>query len=232
MLNLWPNAHAYARVTLFLLANLIPGPVINRKEIDFMTTEKTKKTTRKPLPWSTLTPAQQQELIYKLQQNDQEALAKVCQYFTPLVESYARSYTVHRILGEDALGIAWIIFLEAAKKYHKKDCSRLAGYFKRVLCSRLLNVLIKECKRRVSLEDDATKLADTQVSPFDEVVINNLDLALALRMLKPNEQRLIYLYYFEDMTIAAIAKELHKSATALRWSKKRILKKLRVIMNK
>ena len=52
----------------------------------------------------------------KAEKGDPIADAEVCKLFTPLVESQAHTPMMQELFGEDALGVAWVTFLEVLHK--------------------------------------------------------------------------------------------------------------------
>lgn len=79
------------------------------------------------------TPEELKELVLAAQAFDAKAIEALCNAFKPLVlrESYWPSI-IDR-LGEDAVSIAWVIFLELIKKYDDDDFEHLPGLIRSYL---------------------------------------------------------------------------------------------------
>lgn len=79
------------------------------------------------------TPEELKELVLAAQAFDAKAIEALCNAFKPLVlrESHRPSIIDH--LGEDAVSIAWVIFLELIKKYDDDDFEHLPGLIRSYL---------------------------------------------------------------------------------------------------
>ncbi len=87
------------------------------------------------------TPTQLKNLVQAAQRYEQHAIDKLCEDFKPLIYKEARQHNIHEILGEDALSIAWVIFLELIYKYDKDNFRSFPGYVKKHLHFRLMDIL-------------------------------------------------------------------------------------------
>ena len=75
------------------------------------------------------------------QRFEQPAIDKLCADFTPLINKEAHRQSVFNALGEDAVNIAWEIFLEFIHSYKGNNYRLLPGLIQKHLHYRLLDRL-------------------------------------------------------------------------------------------
>lgn len=95
----------------------------------------------------------------------------------------------------------------------------------------------REARRHESYSDDNDKqgvLQDLTVNVEEEAIksIANEALYKAIKQLQPQQQKLLYKVFFEDRTMADIAREEGVSAKAIQERVKKIKNKLRKIIEK
>ena len=86
------------------------------------------------------------------QRFEQPAIDKLCADFTPLINKEAHRQSVFNALGEDAVNIAWEIFLEFIHSY-KGNNYRLP----KTLAERAKELTLEECMTVVKEQDEKPK---------------------------------------------------------------------------
>ena len=107
------NLHIWHNITIACSALSTDVRNISRKEV-FIITNTTAK-------YKMLTADELQELISQVQQNSAEATARLCEAFRPLIYREGSRESIYRLLGEDAISIAWEIFLRFIRRYNGSD---------------------------------------------------------------------------------------------------------------
>lgn len=79
------------------------------------------------------TPEELKELVLAAQAFDDKAIEALCEAFKPLVLRESHCPSIIDRLGEDAVSIAWVIFLELIKKYDDDDFEHLPGLIRSYL---------------------------------------------------------------------------------------------------
>lgn len=67
------------------------------------------------------------ELVISAQHGNSQSIDALCTAFKPLIYKEAYRYEIRKALGEDAINIAWLIFLEKIKSYKDRDFGHLPG---------------------------------------------------------------------------------------------------------
>lgn len=79
------------------------------------------------------TPEELKELVLAAQAFDDKAIEALCEAFKPLVLRESHWPSIIDRLGEDAVSIAWVIFLELIKRYDDDDFKHLPGLIRSYL---------------------------------------------------------------------------------------------------
>ena len=96
------------------------------------------------------------QLVRGAQENDSKAIEELCNRYIPLIKKVAGNSYYRDHLGEDAVNIAWVIFLEFIKKYKGNDFVHLPGLLKIHLQYKLLRI----CKHQEVYKLEVPLIAD------------------------------------------------------------------------
>lgn len=91
-----------------------------------------------------LSPETLRQLICGAQCNVQQDIDALCHAFRPLIYKEGRRQTVYNALGEDAVSIAWVIFLKFIRRYNGCDYKNLPGLVRCHLRYELLHAVQKQ----------------------------------------------------------------------------------------
>jgi len=168
-------------------------------------------------------------LLTRAQDNDQQAIDELCERFKPLVYKEAYRSNIFNALGEDAVNVAWTIFLSFTRRYNGADYLNLPGL---IQCHLRYELSHYVCKKGLSWENEVT---DTEAidaeTGFEHDQLQNLLLNMALyqelKKLSPRQLKIIWLYYFANETHEAIAKVLHCSTRTVGYQREKALAKLK-----
>lgn len=169
--------------------------------------------------------------INGLKQNNQEEAQKLYEWFKPLIIKIAYNSLCQAILHEDAENIAWECFYDFLMHYDKKVTPSLPGLIKLRVSSRVHDRMGAEIYRMSeSLEEATVDVTQAYMNKYWEDTIINLDLMLALKQLSLQQQKIIDLHYFEDITQKEIAKQMHTSVYYVRTQHLSALYNLKTIL--
>ncbi len=168
------------------------------------------------------------KIILKAKNGDKEAFASLyTQLYTPLYR-YVLSRSKDRELAEDVCQQTFLKFYEALSSYEPEK-SPLAYLF--TIAKRLL---INHGEKKTFEQFDEVFLEtynDESPSILDEVHIERLskEITAYLPHLTDDEQDVIRLYFFSELSYKEISDILDKEEAYLRKIKERALKKLRIL---
>lgn len=148
-----------------------------------------------------------QKLIQLAQMRNRQAIDELCLRFKPLIYKEARRETVYKSLGEDAVNIAWEIFLRFIYQYRGSDYVHLPGLIQCRIRYGLINYIKKQgliWDNEVVLSDCAKEnlLSDCMLEKHMEHVC----LQAALTRLTPLQRKVVDAFYFQNISIANISK--------------------------
>lgn len=154
-----------------------------------------------------LTPQLLEKLVRGAQNNIRRDIDTLCEYFTPLVYKESRRETVYRVLGEDAVNIAWEIFLRFILRYNGADFIHLPGLIRYRLHYDLLTQMQKQGEISENETHDTEKLNSLQEETDN---IERLTLSLALRQacnsLTPLQQSILQQLYVNELPVKQVSK--------------------------
>ena len=161
---------------------------------------------------------------------NQQAIDKLCEQFKPLILKEARRESVFKSLGEDAISIAWTVFLGFIHRYNGTYYKHLPGLI--------------QCHLRYELLHSVQKKGDTwdnEVIDFENSVSNdnvaydplqnlllNMSLSQELKKLTKRQLEILWRYYFAKESHEAIGKALNCAARTIGYQRVQALKKLKV----
>lgn len=161
----------------------------------------------------TFTLTELRELVTSAQQGNSQAIDVLCSSFKPLIYKEAYRYEIRKALGEDAINIAWLIFLEKIKSYKDRDFGHLPGLLQYHVHFGLLHKAtrgksVKDCYYLDAEEDgEEMQIADK----FDAIaeMEDNQALQFAFKRLTDKQRDIINAMQEPDMTITKYSQE-HK----------------------
>ena len=101
-------------------------------------------------------------LIPAAQKGDDYAMEQICLCFSPLIYKISHRQTVYNVLGEEAVNILWVWFLETIHSYTGNDFRKFPGFVRKHLVLRLMNIF-KYYNIRFNSEQLSTMDEDTSV---------------------------------------------------------------------
>jgi RNA polymerase sigma-70 factor (ECF subfamily) len=180
------------------------------------------------------------ELVSKVQNADRDAFSELYDYYFKRIFGYVFRRTANIIDSED---ITANIFVKVLKKIRSfKGQNKKGGEFHCWMfriASNEVNDYFRKGKKSAPLEDDKIqhKIEFGRLSDDLEKIQNEMDqnieyslLHQALLRLKPLNQDLIVMRYFEDMKFVDIAKNVNKKEKSIRMYFHRALNELRDVL--
>lgn len=144
------------------------------------------------------------EKLLSAQNNDQQAIDRLCELFRPLILKEAHLPGVRNALGEDAENIAWVIFLEIMHRYKRHSYRYFPGFVKRCLHFRLLDSLHqKGCLYDCIALDGGEEVSDTLAESSNKIdtSIASLSFAQVFGKLTQAQRKVIEAIDLEDMSV-------------------------------
>lgn len=170
------------------------------------------------------------EKLLSAQNNDQQAIDKLCDIFRPLILKESRLPSVRNALGEDAENIAWVIFLEILHRYKRRSYRYFPGFVKTCLHFRLLDSLhqkgsLYDC---VAL-DGSEELSDTLSEGKNKIdnSIASLSFAQVFGKLTQAQRNVIQSIDLDDMSVKQYSRLNHCSVQNTYQSRRAALKILK-----
>lgn len=193
---------------------------------------------------SPLKPAETLELFRKKEAGDVFAREQIVEGNLRLVVYIARKYENTGLLLEDLFSIGLIGLMKAVDSFKLEKEYKFATYATRCIDNEILMFLRRQKKitAEIGIESpiatdwDGHELTlmdvtpDTKVRPFDDIFEwNNTleEVEEAMKILKPREQSILHMRFFQDMTQREVSVALNISQSYISRIEKKILKKLR-----
>ena len=149
---------------------------------------------------------------------NQQAIDKLCEQFKPLILKEARRESVFNSLGEDAISIAWTVFLGFIHRYNGADYKHLPGLIQCHLCYELLH----EVKKTGDFWDNEVEadeaLANQTYEPLEEV-FSQLVVREMLNSLPSRQHKIFKMYLEKQASNHQIARELKCSLSTVKRQK-------------
>lgn len=173
------------------------------------------------------------QLVRGAQKNDQKAIDELCKRFVPLIRKVASNSYYKDHLGEDAVNIAWVIFLEFIKKYDGNDFVHLPGLLHVHLRYKLLRICKhKEVQRLevplVTDDEDEIQLPDT--SRYLEDVEFREFIRRILKYFPLTQRIILKLYFVDGYSFEEVCRLTNKSYHSVYSSYRRALKHLKKLV--
>ena len=148
------------------------------------------------------------EKLSAAQNNDQQAIDKLCDIFRPLILKEAHLPSIYNALGEDAESIAWVIFLEIMHRYKKSTYRYFPGFVKTTLHFSLLKSLhqkgcLYDCLALDGGEEFADTLSDSQNKIDNKVT--SLSFEQIFSKLTKAQRQLIEAIDLDDISVKTLS---------------------------
>ena len=149
------------------------------------------------------TPTQLKNLVQAAQRYEQHAIDRLCEDFKPLIYKEAKRANVYAALGEDAINIAWEIFLSFIYKYKGNNFHLLPGLAQKHVHYELLHKIT----RQQSITDCTSLDADNNIEIAAKDDIANWEHSLfitnALTKLTIKQQSIVQEIILQDNSYIA-----------------------------
>ena len=188
---------------------------------------KTRKT-----EYRAFTPTELKNLVQQVQAHDQQAIDRLCETFTPLIYKEARRSYIAAALGDDAVNIAWEIFLEFIHAYKGNKYRLLPGLIQKRIYYMLLQKIFRNSSVPSSLLLNAES-DESQKAQFDKTYdpIGSFEdkhfLEQALAQLTPKQRQVIKATFIQGYTLQEYSASQSVSFKTAYLHQQRALKKLR-----
>lgn len=193
---------------------------------------------------SPLKPAETLELFRKKEAGDAYVREQIVEGNLRLVMYVARKYENTGLSLEDLFSIGLIGIMKAVDSFKLEKEYKFATYASRCIDNEILMFLRRQKKINeeigidspITTDVDGNELTlmdvtpDLKVKPFDEIFEwNNTmeEIEEAMKILKPREQSVLHMRFFQNMKQKEVAVALNISRTYISRIEKKILKKLR-----
>jgi len=169
------------------------------------------------------------KLLSKIQNGNVNALEELHSKYGVLLLKMAKRYLVDKSLAEDVLSELFLnIYINKAKSFNNKF-NGLNWLFK--ITQNIAFSMNK--KHNLVLVEDVNKIITLiDVLFYQDNLIDDVDLQIALEKLSPYENKLLYLKYWEGLTIREIAIKIGKPRSTTQVDIKKILKRLENFLEK
>ena len=188
---------------------------------------KTRKT-----EYRAFTPTELKNLVQQVQAHDQQAIDRLCETFTPLIYKEARRSYIAAALGDDAVNIAWEIFLEFIHAYKGNNYRLLPGLIQKRIYYMLLQKIFRNSSApgSLSLNAESDDLQESQPnSAFDHIASfeDKHLLEQALAQLTPKQRQVIKATFLHGYTLQEYSASHGVSFKTAYLHQQRALKKLK-----
>lgn len=173
-----------------------------------------------------------QELVVRIRQGDAEAEALLYEKFSARVYFTALSDTHSKEDAEDVRAETFLRVIQALRQDKLRSAESLPSFIVGITLN-VIRELVRQKYRADSLEDYEADIAgdDSLEAAFLDAETGRT-LEKAAQQLKPREQQLLRMYYFEELPKEEIARKLGIKAERVRLVKSRALQQLREIFKK
>ena len=188
---------------------------------------KTRKT-----EYRAFTSAELKSLVQRAQARDQQAIDRLCAAFTPLIYKEARRSYIAAALGDDAVNIAWEIFLEFIYAYNGNKYRLLPGLIQKHLYYELMHKVYRNKPEQAIISLDAAADDEQQLQIADEKQLlakleDKLLLEKLLAALTDKQRLLIEAIFMHGLSLREYAQSQGISFTAAYKMQLKALSRLR-----
>lgn len=167
-------------------------------------------------------------LVERIAQGDISALDEIYDGYGGLLYAMAKKYLIDKSLAEEVLGEVFCKLVKNAKSFHKHK-NGLNWIFK-IIKHTCLDKNKREARIPTVNVEEPFDLTDIVNSPENN--IENIDLYSALKTLTDEENEILYLKFWEGLTVREIAKRIRKPKSTVQYILEQSLKKIAAFMDK
>lgn len=166
-------------------------------------------------------------LVERIAQGDISALDEIYNEYGGLLYAMAKKYLIDKSLAEAVLSEVFCKLVKSAKSFNRRK-NGLNWIFK-IIKHTCLDKNKQETKIATVNIDEQFNLTDIVNSPENK--IENIDLYSALKTLSTEENNILYLKFWEGLTVREIAKRIHKPKSTVQYILNQSLKKIAAFMD-
>lgn len=166
-------------------------------------------------------------LIKKLSKGDRSALEKIYNDYSGLFFAMAKKYLYDKSLAEDLISEVFIKIVQYSRSFD--DTQNGLNWVFKIIHNSALDMNKKESKHQSDNIDDHNNLSDIMQDPD-----NNIDadtLSLALKQLTDEENKIIYLLFWEGLTVREIGTKMNLPKSNIHYKMKIALKKMKKFLS-
>ena len=186
----------------------------------------------KKTEYRAFTPTELKNLVQLAQEYDQQAIDRLCAAFAPLIYKEANRSYIAAALGDDAVNIAWEIFLEFIHSYKGNNYRLMPG----LVQNRIYYMLLQKIFRTKSVTSNLS--LDAAAADFQDALssnaYNHIDgfedkhlLEQALAQLTPKQRQVIAATFLQGYTLQEYSSIQGISFKTAYLHQQRALKKLK-----
>lgn len=144
------------------------------------------------------TPIQLRNLLGAAKKQDDKAIEALCQAFEPLIKKEAHKDYIYSVLKEDAVNIAWEVFLQLIVNYKGQKYRLFPGLAQKYIHFELLHA----CQAEEKINNNQQMLTEVDFFVNDvDTVLQNTALVNALAKLTAKQKAVIKAVFFQGFTL-------------------------------
>ena len=182
-----------------------------------------------------MTKPELEENFFSAQSGDEAAFIKIYEYYYDKLSAYVYRRVLGKEITEDIVSNTFFKVLQHFKKCKWNGAAEFNGWMYRIATNEVNEYFRKKDRYQFSPpkdleqhfdDSDATSLHDEVQSGID-LKSDFAEISGVIQGLKPVEQSIIHLRFFEDMSLKEISEVVSKSENTVRVSLHRALKKIK-----
>lgn len=170
-------------------------------------------------------------LIPSAQNGDVKAIELLCQKFAPLIFKISHRQTVYNVLGEDAENILWLWFLELLKTYSGNSYLTFAGFVRKHLVLRIMNIFkyynVRFNAEQLSTMDENSKIAEIPSEDKLYSLLDKMSIEQEFDVLTNQQSVVLKRIYCDGDSIEQIARDLKMAPRTVRYHRAKAISKLK-----
>lgn len=173
-----------------------------------------------------LSPAEEQELVRRAQDLDNDALSALFSSYYPKIFRYGMTHLGNTQVSEDFASEVMLKVLDSIQKYRFRGPPFSAWVF-RIARNKLIDQIRRDNRRRwVELSELLESPTVTPDAAIERALVHG-EVRLALRHLTDDQAQVIALRFFQELNTASVAAILGRSQCSVKSIQHRALKSLR-----
>lgn len=183
-----------------------------------------------------MTKTELEENFFSAQSGNEEAFGRIYDYYYGKLSSYVYRRVLNTEVTEDVVSNTFFKVLKNLGKFKWKGAAEFNGWMYRIATNEVNAFFRKKNRYTFTPPEDLENffVDDSDNTSLHDGVVREIDLksdfaeiATVIQDLKPVEQSIIHLRFFEEMSLAEIASVVHKSENTVTVSLHRALKKIK-----